>query len=534
MRALFLLLLLPAVAHAAWTTNGNPVVNATNTQNFTGMCPDGSGGALFAWADERTAPGTVNAYVQRLKGDGTVVPGWPVNGVAVSSSGTVDRVYVNPDGLGGALVLWRQTNPSGFYLMRVDGGGAIHPGWPAGGRRLNDDFTTGAYSTAKGPGGSFWFGWTQYRPLNDAYIAKITRIDSSGTTIAPFDTVGYGLAIEELITSLALVTDTTGAVIYTVGKYFNAPVDQIHTLVGRVNTAGVRTLEASLPYGEQVTAAAIAVPDGAGGLFAAWATHNTFPVSNGLWAQHYGPGSTKLWPDSVTVPFVPVLVAGTDGGVYHLGATGANQLNILHRTSDGSIAPGWTPGGLTLTTGARLAQIGGVATEPGLIVSWAETGAGTDLRARGVLATGAPDAAWPAAGAIVCNATGNQGGYSFIPTATGGAIFGWSDDRGPNRAVYATRVEVSPPLSIPPAVPGVLAFRAVAPNPARDVVRVELASVANRPVTIELVDVRGRVLSRREAAATTTLSTRGLPPGLYWLRATQDNATATARIAVVR
>ena len=527
------LLLLPVIAHAAWTTNGNNVVNATRAQNLTAICPDASGGAFFAWADERAASLQPDAYVQRLLGDGTVAPGWPLNGVAVSSSGSVERAYVQPDGAGGALVLWRQASPRGFYMQRVDAGGGIHPGWPAGGRRLNDDFTNSAYSVAKGPDASLWFGWSQFRGSTNTYVARITRIDSTGTTIAPFDTAGYGIVSEEQVTSFALATDTTGAVVYTVGTLFNAAVDQIHVLVGRVNVAGVRTLEVSLPYGEQVTAASNAVPDGQGGLYAAWATHNTFPVSNGLWAQHYGPGAAALWPDSVAVPFLPVLVAGTDGGVYHLGAAAANQLNILHRLSDGSIAPGWTPSGLTLTTGAGLAQIGGAATGQGLIASWAETGAGTDLRARGVLATGAPDAAWPAAGAIVCNATGNQGGYSFFTTATGGAIFGWSDDRGANRDVYANRVEVSPPIGIPVPAPGVLAFRAVAPNPARDVVRVELALPAGATANLELVDLRGRVLARRRGGASATFATDGLPPGIYWLRASYEGRTASARIAVV-
>ena len=62
---------------------------------------------------------------------------WIAGGVHLCQSGcTGDAPMVVPDGAGGAFVAWRElspTNGSDVYLQRVTASGTIAPGWPPGG-----------------------------------------------------------------------------------------------------------------------------------------------------------------------------------------------------------------------------------------------------------------------------------------------------------------------------------------------------------------------------------------------------------------
>ena len=56
------------------------------------------------------------------------------------------------------------------------------------------------------------------------------------------------------------------------------------------------------------------------------------------------------------------------------------------------------------------------------------------------------------------------------------------------------------------------------PNPSEDWVRVELRGYAG-PYTLEMSDLQGRVLLRRELLSGERISLEGLPAGVYVLRA---------------
>jgi hypothetical protein len=92
-----------------------------------------------------------------------------------------------------------------------------------------------------------------------------------------------------------------------------------------------------------------------------------------------------------------------------------------------------------------------------------------------------------------------------------------------------------------PATVKTLTLAAPRPNPARDDVALELGAPAGGTVTFELFDISGRLAApavRRTVAAGVTVTTvplaRGLPPGLYMLRAGDGQRSASARLFVVR
>lgn len=64
------------------------------------MVADGAGGALLAWADYRDYPDEI--FLLRMQADGTLAPGWPVDGLLVTDNDGFDSFpSLAPDGTGG-------------------------------------------------------------------------------------------------------------------------------------------------------------------------------------------------------------------------------------------------------------------------------------------------------------------------------------------------------------------------------------------------------------------------------------------------
>ena len=91
--------------------------------------PDGAGGVVSAWIDDRT--GGQRAYAQRIAGDGTVL--WTAGGVEVSGSTLVgggwswsQQLAVSPDGAGGAVVVWNLNDDhTSVRAQRVAANGSL-------------------------------------------------------------------------------------------------------------------------------------------------------------------------------------------------------------------------------------------------------------------------------------------------------------------------------------------------------------------------------------------------------------------------
>jgi hypothetical protein len=76
-----------------------------------------------------------SAYVQRVRGDGGIADGWPIDGIALGA-GAVNAVPSTPvsDGESGAYVAWSEDDPSASttraFLQRVGAEGTIAPAAP--------------------------------------------------------------------------------------------------------------------------------------------------------------------------------------------------------------------------------------------------------------------------------------------------------------------------------------------------------------------------------------------------------------------
>jgi hypothetical protein len=119
-----------------WPADGQPICTAGVGQDYPQLVSDGAGGAIVVFEGVPIAPG-MNIYAQRVDKDGTLL--WAGDGAAVcTEAGEQMRPRVVPDGHGGAVVIWydnRVLTPTeastDIYAQRVNAAGATL--WTSGG-----------------------------------------------------------------------------------------------------------------------------------------------------------------------------------------------------------------------------------------------------------------------------------------------------------------------------------------------------------------------------------------------------------------
>jgi hypothetical protein len=358
-------------------------------------CSDGSGGAIIAWADDRS--GTWALYAQRVNSVG--VTQWAANGIQVSgnlafaTSNTASEYSITTDTQGGAYILWA-TSPEEVRIQRYNASGAAL--FAAGGVVLENT------------------GHQQY--------------------------------------FLSLVPDGSGGAIGCWQEYHGASPFDVYGQ--RVNSAGVAQWAAG-GLGVCTNASDQQLPvvaaDGQGGAYFAWGDDRS--GTSDAYAQHISAGGTAVW----TVDGIPIAgtadfefaqgIAGDGAGGVIVEWSTFNSLYVQRLNYSGVVQ--WGVGGIPVVSGSQFA--GGASVIPdgagGAIVNWYDRRNGNiDVFAQRITAAGSFE--WNSAGVGVCTQPSNQSlpAYSsIIPTiasdGAGGAIFVWLDARSDAGDVFAQRVE---------------------------------------------------------------------------------------------
>ena len=111
--------------------NGLPVCTSLDKQINARIDIDGSGGCIITWMDKRF--GDYDIYAQRIDMNGSVQ--WTNNGVLVgASAGNQSNPKIEPDGAGGAIIVWqdfRNSNDYDVYAQRINSSGVVQ--WAPGG-----------------------------------------------------------------------------------------------------------------------------------------------------------------------------------------------------------------------------------------------------------------------------------------------------------------------------------------------------------------------------------------------------------------
>ena len=194
---------------AQWTADGVALCTATDYQYNTRITSDGSGGAIVAWQDYRTA--TADIYSQRVNGSG--VPQWAADGVPVCiASNTQSAPQIVGDGLGTAIVVWQDLRGGGFnndiYAQRLGGSGS--PQWTVDGVAVCTETSDQSRPQIASDGSSgAIITWEDLRGYFDIYAQ---RVNSAGTAQWTTDGIAVCTASDQQ-TNAAIATDGSGGAI---------------------------------------------------------------------------------------------------------------------------------------------------------------------------------------------------------------------------------------------------------------------------------------------------------------------------------
>lgn len=281
---------------ALWAAGGISVCGYMYEQFDVRIAPDGAGGALIAWIDDRD--GNDNVYAQRIGPAGTAL--WTVDGVAVCSdlSRQTDMVLV-PDGTGGAIMLWIDDRAGGsdVYAQRIGAAGSAL--WTAGGVLVADrpyDITALA-ADADGLGGVI-FSFIEddlgygYR---SSFSQRISDTAAPVWTVSRLLTGGWAGDSHEI----AAISDGAGG-----ATFVDLHIDyheQNYVMVQQVDTGGNRAWADYRYYmGSGYNIERLrAVSDGASGVIAAWTTGRDFQLYSTIRANRIEGAICEIYPEEI-------------------------------------------------------------------------------------------------------------------------------------------------------------------------------------------------------------------------------------------
>jgi hypothetical protein len=543
----------PRLAHATWVPLGNAVCVAPGDQIGGSAAPDGSGGMFVVWLDQRRGyPPNTDLYGTRLLADGTVAPGWPVDGAALAATGHVTTPSLAPDGAGGLLLIWFDQTDYKPRMQHVDASGVPAPGFPADGLTLPIVVggPTGYIVRAgsDGAGGAYVL-WNNFNGSAD--VALVTRVTGAGGFAPGWNASGVPQAYSDFFnpftgfSGLSLQIDPTGGTLvgatwpvedFPVGSHVSGQI--CRTLA--TGSVAFATFVSPLPSASGFNL----TPDVAGGAFATRAAAE--PPT--LRMQHYLANGSAAWPSTTAAPVSGAMVTDGSGGLYLFAAVSAPDRLVLHRrAADASIPPPWTADGVVLNQIASGFYFSKAIFRSGslLYACWSSGDpSAIDLRALAVTADGEPAPGWTPGGMTVCGAAGNQVLTAFGPFSTDQAVAVWEDRRAWDSDIYVTLLQPGGPVTLDapggrPGGPASLAFAAApAPNPSRDLVGFSFTLASEGSATLEIVDAAGRVHGRlapgaRIGAQSLTFDVTRLPSGIYWVCLRQGPHAAVRRFAVL-
>ncbi len=553
-----LVFLLPRPGLAAWPTDPTvnvPICTAAGEQDHPASVSDGAGGAIVTWVDRRNGYGGI--YAQRISATGTVL--WTADGVALCTIvGNQLAPAIAPDGTGGAIVAWQDDRGgAGYdvYAQRVSAGGAIQ--WTADGVALcaaaGNQWSP--VIAPDGAGGAI-VAWQDQRSSSDDDVYA-QRISAAGAVQWTADGVALCTAAgwQE---SLAMTADGAGGAIVAWDDYRAGNYDiyaQKVSAAGAVQWTAGGVAICAAAGGQYSPAIAADSPAAGSGAIVTWFDQRGSDYD--VYAQRISPAGTVQWTANGVAlctaaghQYYPAIVADASGTaiVAWFDQRGASY-DIYAQKLSAAGAVQWAANGVALCTAPGTQWYPAIVANGagGALVAWTDSRNATqDVYAQQVAGDGT--VLWGAGGMPVCSAAGSQVLGSAVSDGARGIIAAWADGRSGGGDIYAQRVDQdgNPGTADVPGTHGAapaFALEPVRPNPARSgsALTVRFALAGDAPAALELLDVAGRRVAAREVGslgagphALDLGEGARLAPGLYLVRLTQGANARVTRVAVIR
>ncbi len=173
-----------------WTATGVLVCASPFNQSNPKLDPDGSGGAIIAWQDNRNG-NDYDVYAQRINSAGALQ--WASTGVSMcnltlSSQSAVE--ICTKGGINGAIVAWKDDRGGTFsqvYMQRVDPSGAVQ--WATNGIQIGNGINPNLCEDGAGGVIATWQDST-----SGNWNVYAQRIDAAGNKVWGSTPVDVGIA----------------------------------------------------------------------------------------------------------------------------------------------------------------------------------------------------------------------------------------------------------------------------------------------------------------------------------------------------
>jgi hypothetical protein len=423
-----------APASTTWIEDGVAICTAWQEPGGYVIAPDGAGGAIIAWFDQRA--GTFRVYAQRIDASGEVR--WTADGEPVSLS-TWEQRYpsVLTDGAGGAIIAWSENRGLGYdvYAQRFD---------PLGAKLWNTDgvpicWELGNQERPKlvidGVGGAV-VAWMDNRVADTGVYAQ--RLNSSGTVL--WDTLGIALCTavgnrqDHVIT-----TDRMAGAIVAWEDYRDGNADIYIRRVDALGTAQWTADGVALctdPMSQRYPAI---VSDNWNGAIVTWQDYRDTTESD-IYAQRVNYNGATQWTadgevisDEWSDERYPVITTdGVAGAIiaWQDGRSGTGW-DIYAQMIDAGGAVQWSTGGEPVSTAAYDQQEPAIVSDGvrGAVVTWQDSRlySYSDIYAQRIDDFGR--GLWTIDGVEVCGAYHMQVAPALTSDGLGGAIVVWRDTR---------------------------------------------------------------------------------------------------------
>ena len=549
----------PVSGQCYWTYDGAPVCTYDSLQWGPCLAPDGTGGVIVAWHDQRESEfHSYDIYAQRLDWTGT--PLWTEDGVVVcKAEGTQYYPRSVSDGAGGAIIIWQDGRVPGdfdIYAQRLDASGIAL--WDSNGVAIwvGSRYDVGPEIVADGAGGAIITWWD----INGCIYAQ--RIRADGTKVWSPDSGVSICTVEHAQREPKIVSDGKGGAIIT--WYDHRAAESFDVYAQRMDSLGtVSWTEGGVPictdyhFQEHPEIAS----DEGGGAVITWEdvrNENDWDI----YAQRIDGSGNVVWiTDGVAVCVAtgdqrhPRIVSdGTGGGIItweHFDVQSGNW-DVYARRVNMAGVPLWTPscgericGAIGDQMKARLASDGA----GGAIIVWQDcrTDPSGDLYAQHVDSTGTLFLCQSPHGEVICAKTGSQDQPLVISDGVGGIFVAWSDARDGIGDIYAQHLDgfcdiIGVPERTVPLVSSRLAQNV--PNPFNPLctIRYEIPQAAK--VSLRVFDLSGSLVRTvvhawREPGVYSEIwdgradDGRVLPSGVYFYRLEAGDFVVTRKMVLL-
>lgn len=477
-----------------------PVCTTAGTQFDPRTVSGGAGGTIVTWSDHRAGSFAPNIFSQRIGPSGDLL--WGTGGVAASTQNTTSDIFkVCSDGSGGVIIAWsdQRTSSADVYVQRINAAG--QRAWAPAGVAIAtgpSEQVVGAVA-ADGTGGAV----VAWHASNGNFYAQ--RVGATGELL--WGSSGLGLCtVLGAKGTIQMIPDGAGGVIaaWDDGRQGNG----WSVYAQRLNSSGApqwvtNGVVLSTDLYVNMRRPAI-IPDGSDGAFVAWFS------SAGARVARIGSGGASVWPGGdvelgAGPPWEstsPALVSDGQGGAI-VAFSGASSLIRVQRISAHGVALwplGFRPVATTSYVQSDVSMIADGA--GGAVLTWSDLEthpSDWNVSAQRINESGSR--LWSEAGTEAAGGPGDQTNPRVAFEGSGAAFVAWESGSGDILGTRLANATVDAP-EVAIAAPSLRA----APNPLTRGQRATVNFGLSRPglADIEILDVSGRrvqVLARHEFPA---------------------------------